>query len=113
MELARSCISELLGGAEPVTVTVDKIFAAVYRKYNIKKEDIVSSKRTKDIANARHIAVYVIRQVTEMSLPNIGKILGRDHSTVISSLDTIEKRMAQNPAFRAEMEEMVKEIKGV
>ena len=113
MELARSCISELLGGAEPVTVTVDKIFAAVYRKYNIKKEDIVSSKRTKDIANARHIAIYVIRQVTEMSLPNIGKILGRDHSTVISSIDTIEKRMAQNPAFRAEMEEMVKEIKGV
>ena len=96
-----------------MTVTVDKIFAAVYRKYNIKKEDIVSSKRTKDIANARHIAIYVIRQVTEMSLPNIGKILGRDHSTVISSIDTIEKRMAQNPAFRAEMEEMVKEIKGV
>jgi chromosomal replication initiator protein len=112
MELARSCISELLGGAEPVTVTVDKIFAAVYRKYNIKKEDIVSSKRTKDIANARHITVYVIRQVTDMSLPNIGKIIDRDHSTVISSLETVEKRMAQNPVFRAEMEEMVKEIKG-
>jgi chromosomal replication initiator protein len=113
MELARSCISELLGGAEPVTVTVDKIFAAVYRKYNIKKEDIISSRRTKDIANARHIAIYVIRQVTEMSLPNIGKILSRDHSTVISSIETIEKRMAQNPAFRAEIEEMVKEIKGM
>ena len=112
MELARSCISELLGGAEPVTVTVDKIFAAVYRKYNIKREDIVSAKRTKDIANARHITVYVIRQVTDMSLPNIGKIIDRDHSTVISSLETVEKRMAQNPVFRAEMEELVKEIKG-
>ena len=112
MELARSCISELLGGAEPVTVTVDKIFAAVYRKYNIKREEIVSSKRTKEIANARHITVYVIRRITDMSLPNIGKIIERDHSTVISSLDTIEKRMAQNPVFRTEMEEMVKEIKG-
>ena len=112
MEIARSCISELLGGAEPVTVTVDKIFAAVYKKYNIKKEDIVSSKRTKEIANARHITVYVIRQITDMSLPNIGKIIERDHSTVMSSLDTIEKRMAQNPVFRTEMEEMIKEIKG-
>ncbi len=112
MELARSCISELLGGAEPVTVTVDKIFAAVYKKYNIKRDEIVSSKRTKEIANARHITVYIIRQVTDMSLPNIGKIIERDHSTVISSLDTIEKRMAQNPVFRTEMEEMVKEIKG-
>ena len=112
MELARSCISELLEGAEPVTVTVDKIFASVYKKYNIKRDEIVSSKRTKEIANARHITVYIIRQVTDMSLPNIGKIIERDHSTVISSLDTIEKRMAQNPVFRTEMEEMVKEIKG-
>ena len=112
MELARSCISELLGGAEPVTVTVDKIFAAVYKKYDIKKEDIVSSKRTKEIANARHITVYVIRQITDMSLPNIGKIIERDHSTVLSSLDAVEKRMAQNPVFRTEIEEMIKEIKG-
>ena len=112
MELARSCISELLGGAEPVTVTVDKIFAAVLKKYNIRREDIVSGKRTKEIANARHVTVYVIRSVTDMSLPNIGKIIERDHTTVLSSLETIEKRMAQNPVFRTEMEEMVKEIKG-
>ena len=112
MELARSCISVLLGGAEPVTVTVDKIFAAVLKKYNIKREDIVSGKRTKEIANARHVTVYVIRSVTDMSLPNIGKIIDRDHSTVLSSIEAIEKRMAQNPVFRTEMEEMIKEIKG-
>ncbi len=112
MELARSCISELLGGAEPVSVTVDKIFAAVQKKYNIKREEIVSGKRTKDIANARHVTVYIIRSATDMSLPNIGKIIARDHSTVMSSLDTIEKRMASDPVFRAEMEEMVKEIRG-
>ena len=112
MELARSCISELLGGAEPVTVTVDKIFASIQKKYNIKREDIVSSKRTKDIANARHITVYTIRSVTDMSLPNIGKIIDRDHSTVLSSIEAVEKRMSQNPVFRAEIEEMIKEIKG-
>ena len=112
MDLARNCISELLGGAEPVTVTVDKIFAAIQKKYNIKREDIVSSKRTKDIANARHITVYTIRSVTDMSLPNIGKIIDRDHSTVLSSIEAVEKKMAQNPVFRAEVEEMIKEIKG-
>ena len=112
MELARSCISELLGGAEPVTVTVDKIFASIQKKYNIKREDIVSSKRTKDIANARHITVYTIRSVTDMSLPNIGKIIDRDHSTVLSSIEAVEKKMAQNPVFRTEVEEMIKEIKG-
>lgn len=113
MELARGCISELLGGTEPLEVTVDKIFTAVYKKYNIKKEDIVGKSRTKDIANARHVTVYLIRTVTEMSHPSIGKILDRDHSTIISSLDAVEKKMRQNPIFRAEIEEMVKEIKGL
>ncbi len=112
MELARGCISELLGGTEPLEVTVDKIFTAIYKKYNVKKEDILSASRTKDIANARHITVYLIRNVVEMSHHNIGKIIGRDHSTVISSLDAIEKKMRQNPIFRTEIEEMVKEIKG-
>ncbi len=112
MELARSCISELLGGAEPVTVTVEKVFSAVYKRYNIKKDDIISGKRTKDIANARHITVYVIRTATDMSLPNIGRVIARDHSTVMSSIETVERRMAQDPVFRAEMEELVKEIRG-
>ncbi len=113
MELARSCISELLGGTEPLEVTVDKIFTAVYKKYNIKKEDILGKSRTKDIANARHITAYLLLSVAEMSRSSIGKVLDRDHSTVISSLDAIEKRMRQDPIFRTEMQEMVKEIKGL
>ena len=112
MELARDCISELLGGAEPISVTVDKIFALVHKKYDIKREDIVSGKRTKEIAHARHVTVYILRSATDMSLPSIGKIIGRDHTTVMSSLETVEKRMTENPVFRAEIEEMVKEISG-
>jgi len=112
MDVARACVSALLGGAEPVNVTVDKIFTAVYKKYNIKREEIVGNSRTKDIAAARHITVYLIKQITEMSLPNIGKIINRDHTTVISSIEVMEKKMAQNPIFRTEMEEMIKEIKG-
>lgn len=113
LDVARSCISDLLGDAEPVTVTVDKIFAAVYKKYDIKRDDIVGSKRTKDIAAARHITVYLLRSITDMSLPNIGKIIGRDHTTVMSSCETVEKKMSQDPVYRSEIEEMIKEIKGV
>ncbi len=112
MELARGCISELLGGSEPMEVTVDKIFTAVYKKYNIRKEDILGSSRTKDIANARHITVYLIRHILDISHHNVGKIIGRDHSTIISSLDAMEKKMIQNSIFKAEIEEMIKEIKG-
>ena len=111
MDVARSCIADLLDGAEPVTVTVDKIFAAVYKKLNVKREDILSSKRTKDIANARHVTAYLIRTLTEMSYPNIGKLLDRDHATVLSSISSVENKLAQNPVFKSLIDEMIKEIK--
>ena len=112
METAKSCLSELLGGAEPINVTVDKIFTAVFKKYGIKKEDIIGQKRNKDIANARHISIYLIRTITEMSLPNIGKIFNRDHSTVLTSYEKIEKRVFSDPVFNIEIMELSREITG-
>jgi chromosomal replication initiator protein len=112
MEMARGCVSELLGGAEPVSVTVDKIFTMVHKKYGIPKEDIIGSRRTKEIAFARHVTSYLIRNITEMSLPNIGKLLGRDHSTIISSINTIEKKLRSDAIFNVEIDQMIKEVNG-
>ncbi len=112
MDLTKSCISELLGGAEPTSVTVEKIFGAVYKKYNIKKEEIIGSRRTKEVAAARHIAIYLVRTVTEMSLPNIGKIFNRDHSTVMSSVETVEKRLRNDALLNVEIHDMIKEVTG-
>ena len=112
MELARECISELLDGAEPVSITVDKIFTAVYNKYGITKEDITGKKRNKEIAQARHISIYLIRELTEMSYPNIGKIFDRDHTTILFSYNTIHDKVNLDPLFSVEMNELKKEITG-
>ena len=112
IETAKSCLSELLGGAEPINVTVDKIFTAVFKQYGVKKEDIIGSKRNKEIANARHIAIYLIRSITEMSFPNIGKIFNRDHATIITSNEKIEKKIHSDPAFNIEIMGITKEITG-
>ena len=112
MDTAESCISELLGGAEPTSVTVDRIFAAVSKKYGIKREDIVGQKRNKEIAQARHICNYLIRNITDMSLPNIGKIFNRHYSTVISSVDFVDKKIKTDPLFALEIKNLKKEITG-
>lgn len=110
MDLARSCISELLGGAEPTSVTVDKIFTSVYQKYGIKKEELISAKRNKEVALARHITIYIIREVTEMSLPNIAKIFNRDHSTIINSIETVERKLITDAVLDFEIKEIIKEV---
>lgn len=110
MDLARGCISELLGGAEPTSVTVEKIFSSVYQRYGIKKEELVSAKRNKEVAFTRHVTIYIIREVTEMSLPNIGKIFNRDHSTIISSIETIERRLITDANLDFDIKEIIKEV---
>ncbi len=112
MDLAKTCLLEILGGAEPVNVTVDKIFSAVFNKYGISREDIVGTKRNKEIATARHISIYLVRQITEISLPNIGKIFNRDHATILASIRAVEKRLNTETGFHLELSDLKKEITG-
>ena len=112
LELARDCVSDLLGETEPLNVTIDKIFAAVYKKYDISRDDLVGKKRTKEIAKARHVAIYLIRDITEMSYPNIGKIFDRDHTTILSSLDVVAKSITTDPLYAADIEYLKKDILG-
>ncbi len=112
LELAKECIADLLGDAEPLNVTIDKVFAEVFKKYNVPREEIVGKKRTKEIARARHVAIYLVRETTEMSYPNIGKLFGRDHATVMSSLDVVKKKIVADPLFSIDIENMKRDIVG-
>ena len=111
IELAQSCIIELMGGDEPVSMTVDKVFTAVKRHYGITREEILSENRKKEIANARHITVYLIRKLTDMSFPNLAKILNKkNHTTCISSFQLMEKRLAAELPLQTEINALIKEI---
>jgi len=111
MDVVKGCMSELLGGAEPISVTIDKVFVAVEKKYGISKADLTGKSRVKDVSQARHVTIHLIRTLTEMSLPAIGKLFNRDHSTILSSLDAVDKKMASSGVFEAEINNLIKEIK--
>ena len=101
-----------MGDAEPLEVTIDKIFAAVVKKYNVPREEITGKKRAKEIMTPRHISIYLIREITELSLPRIGKIFDRDHSTMLSSCEWVQKKIIHDPLFAADLELLRKEISG-
>ncbi|MBQ9806043.1 MAG: chromosomal replication initiator protein DnaA [Clostridia bacterium] len=115
MEVARECIADLLDGAEPVSVTVDKIFSAIYHKYGVTKEDLIGKKRNKEIANARHVCIYLIRELTEMSYPSISKIFDKDHTTILHSYETMRRRVMENDGnndLARDIEDIKKEVLG-
>jgi chromosomal replication initiator protein len=112
MDLVNSFISELLGGDEPVQVTVDKIFDAVSEKYGVSKEEIYGTHRTKEIATARHVTIYLLRNLTDMSFPNIGRMFNRDHSTIMNSIDVVERRLRSDSMFVMDIAELKKIVTG-
>ncbi|MBQ8510137.1 MAG: chromosomal replication initiator protein DnaA [Clostridia bacterium] len=111
IELAKNSIADLMTGGEPVSVTIDRILEKVAKKNGMTVDDIKSSKRNKEIAHARHIAIYLVRKLTDISLPQIGKLFKRDHTTVLNSLKTVERELGSNSEIDIEVNELMKEIK--
>ncbi len=113
LSFAQDILADLVGDAEPLAVTLEKSFAAVSKKYGISKEEIIGKKRTKEIMQARHVAVYLIREITEISFPTIAKLFGKDYSTIHSSYEWVKKKIIQSPLFDSDINLLKKEILGV
>ncbi len=111
IELAKQCIGDFIEQTEIVKVTPDKIIAAVAHKYGFSPDELKGKKRTKELAHARHVAIYIIREMIDMSLPAIGKIFSRDHTTIMSSIDVIENKFQEDSAFDNEIQLLMNDIK--
>ena len=92
-------------------ITIDHIIKVVCEYLNLDFERFNSTERTREIAQARQIAMYLIRRMTSMSLNDIGKEFGdRDHTTVLHSLDQVEKKMRSDPAYAEKVKEITTNI---
>ena len=99
---------QVLEGLEAVKMCIRD--RSISKRYNISVEDIKGKKRTNEIALPRHIAIYVIRRVTNISLQNTAKIFGRDHTTILASVDVIKNKMAEDSSFEYEINSICNEF---
>ena len=90
---------------------VDKILRIVSRRYHVSPDEIKGKRRTENIASARHVCIYLIRQMTDLSQSAIGVYFDRDHTTILNSIKTVEKNIHNNPTLDYEIEEMLREIR--
>ncbi len=76
-----------------------QILKAVAEFFNVSIEDLVSHNRRKEIVEPRQIAMYLLREISELSYPYIGEKMGRDHTTAIHSYEKINQEVNKNPAL--------------
>ena len=94
-------------------VTVDEIQKATADFYGLKQADLLSERRNRAIARPRQAAMWIAKQITTRSLPDIGRRFGgRDHTTVLHAIRRIEQLKAEDPALTRDLETLVRKLRG-
>lgn len=111
LNLAIDALKDYLSKSSFTKNNIQKIQQVVAEYYNITVEDLKSKKRKASIAFPRQIAIYLCRTLTNESFPKIGiQFGGRDHSTVMHSVDKIENELKTNPQFKNILENLKSKI---
>lgn len=114
ISIAKELLADILQLEEQkLAVNVNAIKKVVGKHFNIKMEDFNSKRKTQSIAWPRQIAMYLANELTDMSLPEIGREFNRDHTTVIHARDVVKEKIEQDPFFAAEINQIILDVKAV
>ncbi len=113
VELATEALKDILSANKAKIIDSNSIKETVARYYNIRLDEFKSKKRNREISYPRQIAMYLCRELTDMSLPKIGEEFGgRDHTTVIHAFDKITDDVETNPETRRAVSELKRNLLG-
>ena len=112
VHLAAEALKNIIPQSKPKVITVHDIQKAVSQRFHVKMEDFAAKKRTKSIAFPRQIAMYLSRELTDLSLPKIGEEFGgRDHTTVIHAHDKISKLLKTDDDLKESVDQLINQLK--
>lgn len=112
VSFSRHALKDLIGEEKTISVDQDRVKHIVSSNMGVTIDELESTRRTKKIAYARQVAMYLCRKILDLSLPSIGSEFGgRHHSTVIHGIKVIEKQMANEPGVKDLIEDLENQIK--
>ncbi|WP_443684260.1 chromosomal replication initiator protein DnaA [Phascolarctobacterium succinatutens] len=108
VETAQKVLSDMGNDIKTRTITYEGIIKVVDDHYNVKQDELFNKKRTQNIAFPRQVAMYLCRELADLSYPRIGELFGgRDHTTVIHAYEKISNFKNSNLAFQNELQEII------
>ena len=111
LDIAETIIRDLVQGIEPRRIKIEDILRIVSRHFAVSKQDILSQRRHRSVVRPRQIGMYLAKQLTSRSLPEIGRRFGnRDHTTVLHAIRKIDKEVGENPRLKDEIEELKRQL---
>ncbi|WP_136683435.1 chromosomal replication initiator protein DnaA [Falsirhodobacter xinxiangensis] len=112
LELTQDCLADILRASDR-KVTIEEIQRKVAEHYNVRLSDMIGPKRVRTIARPRQIAMYLAKQLTPRSLPEIGRRFGgRDHTTIMHGVRKIEELMSTDSQLADDLQMLRRLLQG-
>ncbi|MEM7566528.1 MAG: helix-turn-helix domain-containing protein, partial [Pseudomonadota bacterium] len=113
VELAARTIRDLVNTSEPRKVKIEDIQKTVAKHFNVSRADLLSARRTRTVVRPRQIAMYLAKQLTPRSLPEIGRRFGgRDHTTVLHAVRKVESLMKDDTMIADDVTTLKRMLEG-
>ncbi|MGE5553846.1 MAG: chromosomal replication initiator protein DnaA [Betaproteobacteria bacterium] len=111
LSLATEALKDILPASKQKAITVERIQEVVAEYFGLGLEDMKARRRTRQVAYPRQVAMFLARELTDLSLPRIGEAFGgRDHTTVIHAYEKIQEASKQDPALQQCLETIVQRL---
>lgn len=111
-DLATEALKDIISSSRPKLLTPNAIKDIVSQYYHIKMEDFNAKKRNRSIVLPRQVAMYLCRELTDLSLPRIGDEFGRDHTTIMHAHEKISSDIKSDSNLRSIIDELKNKLEG-
>ena len=110
--MAETVLDGIIDEDTPKVITPKLVIATVCKYFNVSEEDLLGKKKNREIAFPRQITMYIMRQITDLTYPKIGSILGgRDHSTAMHADDKISSMIKEDEELDKTIKDIIAKIK--
>ena len=111
--MAQSAIKDIMTDSLPIASVVNNIIAETARTFGVPQNDIISKKKDAKTARARQIAIYIVREMTDLTQKEISEYFGgRDRTTILYSVETISKDCEKDSTLKRTIDIIMKNVQG-
>jgi len=110
MSIVQTFIRDIIQETIDEKITAEKVIEEVSRTYNIETKDILSTKKSAEIAYARQVSMYIMRETTMMKYIDIAKIFSKHHSTILYDISKVEKIISENDKEKEIINEIIRNL---
>ena len=109
IEQVQDIIKDITNENQPISVTIEKIIDSVSNSFGVTSSDIKSDKRQAEITQARQAAMYIIKEITDLTLKDIGGYFGKNHATVLHSVKQCKEKMDESSSYKSTVNNIIRD----